>query len=53
MVYEFTAKPLFSWLFPFDTFVLREQWMEYRFSNGTLGSGLFETGYPLPWQGVA
>jgi len=51
--YEFTAKPLFSWLFPLDTFVLREQWMEYRMSDGTLGYGLFETGYRLPWTGVA
>lgn len=51
--YEFTARPLFSWLFPLDTFVLREQWMEYRLSDGTLGYGLFETGYRLPWAGVA
>lgn len=51
--YSFTAKPLFSWLFPLDTFVLREQWMEYRLSDGTLGYGLFETGYRLPWSGVA
>jgi hypothetical protein len=50
--HEFTAKPLFSWLFPLDTFVLREQLMEYRLSDGTLGYGLYETGYRLPWSGI-
>lgn len=44
-----TARPLFNWLFPFDTFVLREQLMEFRLADGTLGYGLHETGYRLPW----
>ncbi|WP_420467691.1 DUF7064 domain-containing protein [Panacagrimonas sp.] len=47
--FEITAKPLFNWLFPLDTFVLREQLMECRLADGTLGYGMFETGYRLPW----
>jgi hypothetical protein len=50
--YEMTGKPLFNWLFPFDTFVLREQLMEYRLADGTLGYGLYETGYRMPWEPV-
>jgi hypothetical protein len=50
--FEFTARPLFGWLFPLDTFVLREQLMEFRLADGTLGYGLYETGYRLPWTGV-
>ncbi len=50
--WEFTGKPLFSWLFPLDTFVLREQLMEFRLSDGTVGHGLYETGYRLPWKGI-
>ncbi|PWR25296.1 DUF7064 domain-containing protein [Zavarzinia aquatilis] len=51
--HEMTARPLFGWLFPFDTFVLREHMMEYRLADGTIGYGLHETGYRLPWQGMA
>ncbi|MGQ0698610.1 MAG: DUF7065 domain-containing protein [Panacagrimonas sp.] len=47
--YEMSGRPLFNWLFPFDTFVLREQLMEFRLADGTLGYGLYETGYRLPW----
>ncbi len=50
--FEITGKPLFRWLFPFDTFVLCEQLMEYRLADGTLGYGLYETGYRLPWTPV-
>lgn len=50
--WEFQARPLFGWLFPTDTFVVREQLMEYRLADGTLGHGLFETGYRLPWTGL-
>ncbi|MGQ0619780.1 MAG: DUF7064 domain-containing protein [Panacagrimonas sp.] len=50
--FEFTARPMFSWLFPLDTFVLREQLMEFRLADGTLGYGLYETGYRLPWKGI-
>ncbi len=46
------GKPLFNWLFPFDTFVLREQLMEFRLDDGTMGYGLYETGYRLPWTGL-
>lgn len=47
--WEIEGRPLFQWLFPFDTFVLREQLMEFRLGDGTLGYGLYETGYRLPW----
>ncbi len=50
--HEFTGKPLFTWLFPLDTFVLCEQLMEFRLSDGTLGYGLYETGYRAPWRGI-
>ena len=50
--WEMTGKPLFSWLFPLDTFVLREQMMEFTLADGTKGYGLYETGYRLPWTGI-
>lgn len=50
--HEMSGRPLFNWLFPFDTFVLREQLMEFRLADGTLGYGLHETGYRLPWAPV-
>lgn len=46
--YEMTGKPLFSWLYPVDTFVLREQLMEFRLADGTIGYGLHECGFRLP-----
>lgn len=48
----FTAKPLFRWLFPLDTFVLCEQLAEFRLDDGTVGYGLYESGYRLPWKGI-
>ncbi len=48
----FTAKPLFRWLFPQDGFVVCEQIMEYRLADGTLGYGLAEGGFRLPWRGL-
>lgn len=50
--FEFTGKPLFTWLFPLDTYVLCEQLMEYTLTDGTKGYGLYETGYRLPWNGL-
>jgi hypothetical protein len=50
--YEFRCKPLLRYFFPLDTFVLCEQIMEYRMTDGRLGYGLYETGYRLPWKGV-
>ncbi len=50
--WNMNGKPLFNWLFPFDTFVLREQLMEFRLDDGTMGYGLYETGYRLPWTGL-
>ncbi|MBL6749514.1 MAG: hypothetical protein ISP90_03295 [Nevskia sp.] len=49
--YAFTGRKLFRWFFPADTFVLTEQMMEYRLSDGTLGYGLGECGYRFPWSG--
>lgn len=51
--FEMTGRPLFGWLFPLDTFVVREHLMEYRLADGTIGYGLHETGYRLPWQSMA
>ena len=48
--WRMSGKPLFNWLFPMDTFVVLEQLMEYRLADGTLGYGLYETGYRLPWH---
>lgn len=50
--YEMDCKPLLRWLFPLDTFVLCEQIMEYRTTDGRVGYGLYETGYRLPWTGI-
>ena len=50
--WEFTAKPLFRWFFPFDNVVLAEHMMEYRLGDGTVGYGLGECGYRLPSEGI-
>jgi hypothetical protein len=50
--HSFTAKPLFRWLFPQDSFVVCEQMMEFRLDDGTLGYGLCEGGFRLPWAGA-
>lgn len=49
--WKFSANYIFNWLFPLDTFVLTEQFMEYTLHDGTVGYGLAECGYRLPWQG--
>jgi hypothetical protein len=49
---SFTAKPLFRWLFPQDGFVVCEQIMEYKLADGTIGYGLGEGGFRLPWRGL-
>ena len=50
-IWKFTAKPIFRWFFPFDTFVLAEHMMEYTLEDGTKGYGLGECGYRSPWGG--
>ncbi len=51
--YEMTAKPLFNWLYPLDTFVLREQLCEFKMKDGgAVGYGLHEMGFRLPWKGL-
>ena len=49
--WEFTAEPIFRWFFPLDSFILVEHMMEYRLNDGTVGYGLGECGYRLPWEG--
>lgn len=48
--YGFTGKPLFSWHFPVDTFICTETMMEYTLDDGTVGYGLGECGFRLPWD---
>lgn len=50
--FEFTAKPVFRCFFPADTFILCDQFMEFCMSDGTVGYGLYENGYRLPWSGA-
>ena len=50
-VHEFTARRLYRWSFPFDTFILTEHMMEYRLADGTIGYGLGECGFRFPWAG--
>ena len=47
--FTFSAKPVFNWVFPQDTFVVCEQMMEFKLGDGTLGYGLSEGGFRLPW----
>ena len=49
--FSFTARPLFSWLIPQNTFVLAEQMMEFTLADGTRGYGMSEGGFRLPWTG--
>jgi hypothetical protein len=49
--HAFTARRLYSWTFPFDTYVLTEHMMEYTLEDGTKGYGLGECGFRFPWQG--
>ncbi|CAG4884776.1 conserved protein of unknown function [Georgfuchsia toluolica] len=49
--YEFTFKPLLRWFFSLDNFIMCEQIAEYRMSDGTVGYGMCENGYRLPWKG--
>jgi hypothetical protein len=48
-LWDFTGKPLFRWQFPWDTFVMVEQMMEYRLADGTLGYGMGEGGFRFPF----
>ena len=50
-LWEFIGKPLFRWAFPFDSFVMVEQMMEYRLTDGTIGYGMGEGGFRFPWSG--
>lgn len=49
--HAFTAKPLYRWTFPLDTYVLTEHMMEYTLEDGTKGYGLGECGFRFPWAG--
>lgn len=48
--WRYTARPLFRAFIPFDGFMLSENMMEYRLADGTLGYGLCECGFRLPWR---
>ncbi|MCB1668197.1 MAG: hypothetical protein R3E73_10580 [Porticoccaceae bacterium] len=48
--YGFSGRSLFSWHFPVDTFICTESMMEYRLDDGTIGYGLGECGFRLPWD---
>lgn len=50
--FAFNARPVFGWLFNLDTFVLREQMMEFRVDGQVAGYGMCEQGYRLPWTGI-
>lgn len=50
--FTYTGTPLFTWAFAQDSFVVVEQMMEYRLSDGTVGYGIAECGFRLPWTGV-
>ena len=50
-VHDFTGKPLFRWMFPFDSFVVTEHMIEYTLADGTKGYGLGECGFRFPWAG--
>lgn len=50
--YEMSCKPLLRWFFSLDTFIMCEQIMEYRTTDGRVGYGLHENGYRLPWAGI-
>jgi hypothetical protein len=50
--HQFSAKPVFKWLFAQDTFVVCEQMMEFKLEDGTVGYGLCEGGFRLPWKQV-
>src|SRR3546814_9805933 len=49
--YAFTARRLYAWTFPFDTYVLTEHMMEYTLEDGTKGYGLGECGFRFLWAG--
>ncbi len=49
--WEYSAKPIFRAFIPFDGFFLSENMMEYRLADGTIGYGLCECGFRLPWDG--
>ena len=50
-LHAFTARRLYAWTFPFDTYVLTEHMMEYTLEDGTKGYGLGECGFRFPWAG--
>jgi hypothetical protein len=50
-LWDFTGRPLFRWMFPFDTFIFTEQMMEFTLADGTLGYGMVECGFNFPWRG--
>lgn len=49
--WEFSGKPIFRAFIPVDGFLVSENMMEYRLGDGTVGYGVCECGFRLPWDG--
>jgi hypothetical protein len=49
--WEYSGKPVFRMFFPCDGVLLTEHMMEYRLADGTIGYGVCECGFRLPWDG--
>lgn len=48
---EFSGRPIFRAFIPVDGFLVSENMMEYRLADGTVGYGVCECGFRLPWDG--
>lgn len=49
--WEFSGRPIFRAFIPVDGFLVSENMMEYRLADGTIGYGVCECGFRLPWEG--
>lgn len=50
---RYRGTPIFRAFIPFDGMLLSEHMMEYRRTDGTIGHGVCECGFRLPWGGQA
>lgn len=49
--WEYSGRPIFRAFIPVDGFLVSENMMEYRLADGTVGYGVCECGFRLPWDG--
>lgn len=49
-LWEYTAKPFYTFMIPVDGFLVAMNWLEYRLGDGTVGYGPCECGFRLPWD---